>query len=628
MGSIPLAKVKRPFPKGRTLKSNLDLAAFGCIILFKVLLFNRHLGMAFPQGLVACALGSVLLLLSILALAPLQKRFFLFYTFDWLITIALLADLIYYRYFGDMISLPVLKQIGQTGAVRESIFSLIRLTDGIYLLDLLLLLPFWPLGKRSKKELPKSSLKTRLSWAFLLFLTGGILVSSKIVDLEQKMGKNLFTNILDQTFFVQHIGILNFHLFDLYNFSKKQLLTPALEKEQLAEVQKWFEDQEKSLPPEPKYFGMAKGKNLIVVQVEALQGFVVNRLIEGQEITPNLNQLLNQSLYFPNYFYQTAQGNTSDAEFVSQVSFYPAKQGAAYFQYAQNHFYSLAKRLKEQGYNTLAMHAYKPSYWNRASMYRSLGFDIFLSQDDFTQDELVGWGLGDVSFLRQAARRLKSERQPFYTFLVTLSSHHPYQAFAETRQLEVGKYEGSFLGNYLKAIHYADEALGSFIQELKECGLWDNSVVVIYGDHSGIDQSNKEELLEFLDLPSDELTWACLQKVPLFIHLPGGKLAGNYEITGGQLDLLPTLLNLLGLEPIKVMGQDLLNAREGRVIFRNGSFINDQLYYFSSSNTIYDLASGKELPLKDYQQEIQQAQKALWISDLVLEHDMIKGLTN
>lgn len=628
MGTLSLAKIKSPLSKGVTLKYNLDLAAFGCIILLKLFLFNRHLGMSFPQGLVIADLGSVLLLLSVLTLFPKHKRGFLLYAVDWLFTITLFADLIYFRYFGDVISLPVLSQMGQIGAIWESVFSLIGFTDGIYFLDLLLFIPLWQLGKQFKKESLHISLKKRLGGAFLLFFLGFSLVSIRAVGLKKEMGKSIFTNILDQTFLVQNIGILNFHLFDIYNFSKKKLLSSPPDKTQMAEVQNWFKEKEKKLSPEPKYFGVATGQNLIVVQVEALQGFVINRLIDGQEITPHLNRLLTQSLYFPNFYYQTALGNTSDAEFATQVSFFPAKQGAAYFQYAQNYFRSLAKVLKEEGYTTLAMHAYKPSYWNRVNMYRSLGFETFLSRDDFQHDELVGWGLGDASFLRQAAQKLNEVSQPFYAFLVTLSSHHPYQAFAESSNLKVGKYEGTFLGNYLKAIHYADAALGSFIQELKKYGLWDNSVVVIYGDHSGIDQSNKEELLEFLNLPADELTWACLQKVPLFIHLPGEKLAGNYEIAGGQVDLFPTLLNLLGIKPTLAMGQDLLNAQEGKVIFRNGSFTNGKFFYLSSNNTLYDIATGEKLPVEGFRGEIQEAQKALWISDLVLDHDLLKALGN
>lgn len=605
-----------------------DLMVFGALIFLKLLLFNRQLGMIFPQGLISAVLGSVLVFLGLFSFLPPKNRSFWLYVFDWIISGVIVADLIYFRYFGDVISIPVLRQVSQTGAVWESIFSLIHFTDLLYLLDLFLLIPGWKLLKQSQEIFINNSLKIRLALAFLLLVVGSSLVAFKFLALEQKMGKNFFTNILDQTFFVEHVGILNFHLFDFYNFSKKELMALPPKEGQWEEVQNWFQGKQNYAAQKPQYFGLAQGLNLIMVQVEALQGFVVNQQIEGQEITPNLNQLLKESLYFPNFYYQTAHGNTSDAEFTTQVSFYPAKQGAAYFQYAHNHFHSLAHILKEQGYSTLAMHAYKPSYWNRANMYRTLGFERFYSRMDFTHDELLGWGLGDNSFLRQGAQILKKENGPFYAFMVTLSSHHPYQAFSDYPHLKVGKYEGTFFGNYLKAVHYADEALGSFIQELKKSGLWDNSLVVIYGDHSGIDSSNQEALLEFLDLPNDALTWACLQKVPLFIHLPKEKLTGTVDTPGGQVDLLPTLLNLLGLNSPKVMGQDLLNAKSNTVIFRNGSFTNGEIFYLSPSQTLYDLTTGRKLPLEPYLQEIQRAQKALWVSDMVLENNWLKNFTH
>ena len=114
----------------------------------------------------------------------------------------------------------------------------------------------------------------------------------------------------------------------------------------------------------------AKGKNLIIVQVEALQQFVIDKTVMGQEITPNLNKLIKSSAYFNNYFYQIAAGGTSDAEFMSNNSLYPAPSGAAFFFYANNNYLSLPKALVKNGYETAALNGYYETFWNRNIMYK------------------------------------------------------------------------------------------------------------------------------------------------------------------------------------------------------------------------------------------------------------------
>ncbi|WDU84411.1 LTA synthase family protein [Caloramator sp. Dgby_cultured_2] len=143
----------------------------------------------------------------------------------------------------------------------------------------------------------------------------------------------------------------------------------------------------------------------MVVQLEAFQGFVLERKINGQELTPNLNKLAKDSLVFENYYYQTAWGGTSDAEFLSNVSLLPARDGSVYYQYAGNKYDALPKELKGIGYFTAVMHANRPGFWNRTNMYRALGFDKYESEKDFNIDEIQGMGLSDKSFLNRQLKK-------------------------------------------------------------------------------------------------------------------------------------------------------------------------------------------------------------------------------
>jgi phosphoglycerol transferase MdoB-like AlkP superfamily enzyme len=597
-----------------------DTITFVVFITIKSLMFNLNMSGLISFSMFFSSLGFALLLSGICLIMKSAVRKIMLFCFNFLITLVMLSDLMYFRYYGDVLSIPVLLQIRQTSTLQESMLSLLNFSDILFFVDLVICLALHLLTGKSKLK-PINYSRTNFKQGFYTILLGTIIIGSGFGQLQVEMGKGLFTNILDQTFFVNKIGVLNFHLFDVFRHAKNQTSRGSLSGQDKAVLEKWFREKE-NYTPQGKYFGIAKNKNLIVVQLEAFQNFVIGQTINGQEITPNLNALIKNSLYFPNFYYQTAQGNTSDAEFLTNVSLYPVQEGAVYFRSATNTFYSLPKALKDNGYQTLAFHAYKPSYWNRSTMYQALGFDEFISRDDFQEGELIGWGLSDHDFLKQTAQTLSTKKEPFYAFLITLSSHYPYNAFADETNLDVSPYGDSLLGNYLKAVHYTDQAIGSFVNDLKQNGLWDKSVVVFYGDHNAFGKSEKEMLTSFLNKPQDDLTWLTLQQVPLIIHLPQDKLAGTYPSIGGQIDVYPTLANLLGIKAQFVMGQDLLNAINTFVIFRDGSFLTAKTTYLAQTQQFYDLTSKKIVKGKFYDTLVNKYHQDLWISDQILHHNL------
>lgn len=603
-----------------------DFLLFTLLLLYKIMAFNTAIGVAQPRGFICASLGSIFILFSCILMLRLRLRTIFFYLCDLLLSFIILADLLFFRYYGDVISIPVLLQIAQADSVKQSVFVLLEYKDLIFVLDLLLLIPLlFLIDRKRSRRYPENS-RYKATQAVPVLCIGIILVLSIFVNLSRHMGAAIFNNILDQTFFVENIGVLNFHAFDLYKYAKKQLHREQLALSDQQKIAQWFRQQPSNGQKNNEFYAAAKGHNLIIIQVEALQSFVINKSVNGQAITPNLNKLLKDSIYFPNHYFQTAQGNTSDAEFLTNVSLYPAATGSAFFQYADKNYEALPRVLKEAGYTCLAFHAYKPSYWNRAAMYQSLGFDRFYSAADFTLNEKVGWGLGDKSFLTQTAGKLQQLAEPFYAFIITLSSHYPYNAFSADPAFNVGEYSNTFLGNYLQALNYTDAAIGLFIEELQASGLWNDSVVVIYGDHSAVSKAEKNDLLNFLEADPDDLTWATMQKVPLLIHLPENRGAGPRPIVAGQIDLFPTLANLLGAPAPVVMGHDLLNTERNTVIFRNGSFTDGEIFYLQSAEEVYDLRSAQRLPLDQYTKEIEDARLRLWISDMVLEHNLIGKL--
>src|SRR5690606_4364666 len=206
------------------------------------------------------------------------------------------------------------------------------------------------------------------------------------------------------------------------------------------------------------------------------------------EITPFLNSLVNEeAVYFPNFYEQTALGRTSDAEFLLNTSLYPTAQGAAYMLHAENQYDSLPNILTEEGYSTHVFHSYQPSFWNRYIMYKQLGIDQFYSEEKFDEAEKIGWSLNDKDMLAQALDEMTGMESPFYSHIITLSSHHPFEIPEKYHELDAEGYT-SFAArnfrNYLHSIHYVEQAIADFAEGLKREGLWEDTVLVIFGDHS------------------------------------------------------------------------------------------------------------------------------------------------
>ncbi len=563
--------------------------------------------------------GMLLIIFSVIGLFFNKKRFLALFFINLLLTILLVADTNYFRYYYSAITIPMMLQadLALLNSVDECIKSLFNLSDIIYLLDVPVLVYLLVLIRRQGIEPVNKRAKLAGSAVFLvlgLLCVGGVYAKS---DIE--------TAVYNNNYITKRMGVFFFHVDNTKKYIEKQFFTSKkLEKHEKETIENFFEQRPKTTT---NYRGLAKGKNLIVVQVEALQEFVINRTIEGQEITPNLNKLLKESVYFDNFYYQVAGGNTSDAEFLCNTSLYPLKEGSVFIRHADNFYHSLPKVLKERGYNTYALHAYGSRFYNRDNMYKSLGFDRFVSSKDYVMDEFVGWegdALGDTSFFRQSLEIIDTSK-PFYGFFITLSSHHPFKFFRDF-EFNVGKYEDTYLGNYLKAANYADKALGSFIEDLKKRGLYDNSLLIIYGDHSAVPRKEAKELFEFLNIENNEAEWIKLQKVPLIIRCPGLPEGETVSVVGGEIDLLPTIANLMDFDYKYALGWDLLNKEKGYVVLRNGTIITDTYFYLNDEGVVYSLDTGRKLDIRKYREELELMLRELDISDLIIEKNALANM--
>jgi phosphoglycerol transferase MdoB-like AlkP superfamily enzyme len=491
-----------------------------------------------------------------------------------LMTLLMFADVIYFKYFNQSFTFQSFASAGQLPDVSGTLQYLIGLKELLLFTDFVIFsFLIFQLDARGIGKIPKPKLDVKLFW-----IIAGLILC--LVLLCNPMRSETVIGIQREEFFT-------YHLRDICAIIA-ETIDSADSKDSVSVMERTHQDGN-------EYNGIANGRNLIIIQVESLQDMVINRKYDAQEITPVLNDLIkNDSFYFSSYYQMLGAGNTSDAEFVSNNSIYAPLYGQAYDIYRDNAFYGLPWILRDQGYETLALHGYKKEFWNRNLAYPNQGFEDFKSQENYTITEPIGFGLSDHDFFKQSIPYLKSLNQPFYSFFVTLSSHNPYHMPEKYQKLSLNDADkGTMFGDYLQAVNYTDTAIGQFIEQLKSNGLYDNSMIVIYGDHFGLsckDASFHDNVSNFIGYNYD---YDEMMNVPMIIHIPGCHISKTVDTVGGQVDFLPTILNLMGVESKNpfIFGQDLLNAQSGFVASQTymikGSFIQDDIVFSMSRDGVF-----------------------------------------
>ena len=540
----------------------------------------------------------------------------------------LFADLVYHQYYGFLPSITMLLIADNVPTVWKSIFFVLRPIYFIMLIDLI------PLGILLRKRHINYSL-------FNIKLKNVIKVTGPI------MAVILFLPGIyidgNSTYAYNNYGIFTYHVYDAYTqlANKDEIIVSGEDlEEKVEEIADSIDEPTRS---DKNYRGIAKGKNIILVQFESLQNFVINDVYNGQELTPNLNKFIKKdSIYFKNYYQQVGPGNTSDTEFVIQNSMYPTNDVSIFKNYSENNFYTLPMILKEKGYSTYSFHGNDKEFWGRNEIYPRFGIDNFISLEDFNYDEeedLINLGLNDMDFFDQSVDHLKEAKNPFYSILISITSHHPYDMPQELIDIELKEeHEGTIFGNYIQSINYADKAFGDFIEKLKREGLYEDSLIVVYGDHAGLYPArakNKEILSDYL---GREYNFDEFMNVPLIFHLPGKNITGTRDIVGGAVDILPTMLNLLDIvdNKGKRYGEDLLNSSKGFVANQYyvpiGSFIDDEKVFEMSPDGIFENSRAwnrvtkEPIDIEDCREGYERALRELEESKLILENDLIDDI--
>jgi lipoteichoic acid synthase len=515
---------------------------------------------------------------------------------NFILSFLLYANIAYYRFFSDFITVPVLMSTKtNAGQLGDSALSLMSPFDFLYFTDFFILIALAVTTFKKVTVENRKSFKVVLLFAVTVFLFN--------LGLAEKDRPQLLSRSFDRNYLVKYLGAYNFTIYDVIQNIKSSGQRALADSSDITDVENYRKAN--FAAPNPEYFGKAKGMNVVYIAMESLQSFAIDyKMPDGQEVTPFINSLVhgNEAFYFENFFHQTGQGKTSDAEFLMENGLYPMAQGAVFVNKAQNTYHAMPAILKGNGYYSASFHGNYKTFWNRNVMYKALGYDQFFDAEyyNMTEENTKNYGLKDKPFFTESMPLLKSLPQPFYTKFLTLSNHFPFEMDPEDTEFPAGNTGDEVVDQYFQAAHYMDEAIEQFFNDLKTSGLYDNTVIVMYGDHYGISENHNEAMAKVLGV--EEITPTLnvgLQRVPLLIHVPGLK-GGIQKQYGGQADVRSTILHLLGIDTKDYMelGSDLLSKdHRNWALFRNGDFVSPEIVQVKGkcySNQTGELLEGTE----------------------------------
>lgn len=528
----------------------------------------------------------------------------------------------FYRFYTDFVTIPVLSQTSNFGDLGGSIKEILAWSDVLFFIDFFIVLIA---VKMMKKQ--EDTLTHRKRFMLASMAVAGLVFAVNLFFAEQER-PDLLTRSFDRLILVKNLGIYNYHLYDAYTQTKASTQRAMADSDELIEIQNYATANKASINED--MFGKYEGRNVIFVSMESLQSFVINQEMNGHVVTPFLNSLTQDqdTYYFSDFYHQTGLGKTSDSEFILENGFLGSGNGAAFFTNGENTYTSLSQRLGENGYYTSVMHANNKSFWNRDRMYQSLSIDHFYDVDAYTigEGQSVSWGMKDIPFFEQSAQILGQVEQPFATRLITLTNHHPFELEEQDKLIPEYDSNSGTLNRYFQTVRYMDESLKVFFEQLKANGVYDNSIIVMYGDHYGISELHHKAMAQYLG--KEQLTaydHALLQSVPMFIHIPGSNDGQEITTTSGQMDLRPTILHLLGISTASDVefGNDMFSEEHPNFVpFRDGRVITSDYVY--TQDVCYDRATGEETTIDVCAPAMERAASVMHYSDQIISMDLLR----
>lgn len=570
----------------------------------------------------------IALVLSVFLFFKGKKAFWFIFIGGFLLTFLLYANVVYFRFFSDFLTFSTLNQAGNVESMGGAVSASFKWYDFVYFIDTIIYLAILIFKRKwlDNRAFSKKFVPVVMATSVALFFLN--------LAFAETDRPELLTRTFDHKYLVKYLGPYNFTVYDGVKTIENNQQKALASEDDLTKVLNYT--KQKRTEPNPEYYGAAKKKNIIKIHLESFQTFLINKKVNGKEVTPFLNKLSsgNQDFtYFPNFFHQTGQGKTSDSEFTMDNSLYGLPQGSAYSLKGDNTYQSLPAILNQkQGYTSNVMHGDYKTFWNRDQVYKHFGIDNFYDATyyDMSDDNIVNLGLKDKPFFKASADYQSKMKKPFYSHLITLTNHYPFTLDEEDASIDKPNTGDSTVDGYIQTAHYLDQALEEYITDLKKKGLYDNSVIMIYGDHYGISENHNNAMEKLLGEKITPAKFTDLNRTGFWLKVPG-KSGGVNKEYAGQMDVMPTLLHLVGIDSKNYLmfGSDMFSKQHNNVVpFRNGDFITEDYKYVNGkiySNKDNELLTEKP---KDFDKNKKQVEKDLEMSDSVLNGDLFRFYKN
>ncbi|WP_210126200.1 polyglycerol-phosphate lipoteichoic acid synthase LtaS [Staphylococcus sp. GDY8P85P] len=619
-------------------KKKISLFAFFLLTVFTVTLktyFSYYVDFSLGvKGLVQNLIllmnpySLIALILSVFLFFKGKKAYWFIFIGGFLLTFLLYANVVYFRFFSDFLTFSTLNQASNVESMGGAVGASFKWYDFVYFIDTIIYL-FILIFKGSwldKRVFSKKFVPVVMAASVALFFLN--------LAFAETDRPELLTRTFDHKYLVKYLGPYNFTVYDGVKTIQNNQQKALASEDDLTKVLNYT--KQKNTTPNSEYFGVAKKKNIIKIHLESFQTFLINKKVNGKEVTPFLNKLSTGNddfRYYPNFFHQTSQGKTSDAEFTMDNSLYGLPQGSAFSLKGDNTYQSLPAILdQKQGYTSDVMHGDYKTFWNRDQVYKHFGIDKFYDATyyDMSDDNIVNLGLKDKPFFKESAEYQSKMKGPFYSHLITLTNHYPFTLSEEDADIDKPNTGDSTVDGYIQTAHYLDQALEEYITDLKKKGLYDDSVIMIYGDHYGISENHNNAMEKLLGEKITPAKFMDLNRTGFWLKIPGKE--GTVDKTyAGQVDVMPTILHLVGIDSKNYLmfGTDMLSKDHDDVIpFRNGDFITKDYKFVNGkaySNKTNELL---ETPPKDLEKNKKQVEKDLEMSDNVLNGDLFRFYNN
>lgn len=599
-------------------------------------------------------LGFLILVSLLSLLIKKEKRIRYFITLSIIFNIVCIVNSIYYHYYSSFASISLIANITFASDVSDAIVeNVLKAVDLIYIWQTITLVIIYKKTNKKEyikhKENKKKLVKTGLITSLSLFAVAALFMPLN--------AWSRLYNLWNRESVVMNHGIYVYQLDDFIQSLTPKITSVLGHDKALKKVTDYYKEN-KYTPSNNEYTNIFKGKNIIVIHAESMQKFAMDLTFNNKEVTPNLNKLANEGIFFSNFYSQVGVGTSSDAEFTFNTSLMPSTKGTVFVNYFDRDYISIPKLLKEQGYYTYSMHANTGEFWNRNTMHKSLGYDKFYSKDSYIIDETIGLGLSDKSFFRQSVDIMKQikeeENKPFYSLLIMLSNHTPFSDLAlmedykttidvtiDNQTVTRDYLNNTTMGNYLRSVHYADSAIGEFIDNLDKEGLLENTVLVIYGDHDARLDFEDFNLLYNYDpttdtiktendegyIPYTKYNYELDRKVPFIIWTKDQNYNLNVNTPMGMIDVLPTLGNMIGIHSDYQLGKDIMNLKgdDNTVTFIDGSFLTSKVYYNSPKGEIYSI-NNEPITEEYIKERAKKSSDLIEVSNDIITYDFIKEI--